>query len=514
MGCTTILAGIKATYDGSTMIARNDDSGAEGFTPKRLEIVTPERQPRHYRSVLSHVEVDLPDNPMRYSAVPNALEGRGIWAGAGVNAANVAMTATETICSNERVLGADPLVFYIPADGDEPEQPGGIGEEDLVTLVLPYIRSAREGVLRTGELLARYGTYEMNGIAFSDVREIWWMETIGGHHWIARRVPDDRYVVMPNQSGIDHFDLADAFGEKKEYLCSPDLREWMRDNYLDLTMDPSPCTGRDGEAENNPSRVFNPRDAFGTHTDADRLYNTPRAWYICRCLNPRTYTWDGPEAEYGPMDDDLPWSLRPEKKITVEDIKYLLSSHFQGTPHDPYGTAGDEFTRRAFRTIGINRTDFLALLQLRPYMPEEICALEWLTYGSNAFNSFAPLYPNVGDVPAYLSRTCQNIETDSFYWNCRLLGVLADAQFQRNKIHVERYQIRTMARAHEILNRYDKMIVQKTEEGAPDGGTDSIREAANEELAAMMREETREVLSIVLDEASKGMKNAYDRSDA
>ncbi len=29
----------------------------------------------------------------------------------------------------------------------------------------------------------------MNGIALSDHDEIWWLETIGGHHWIKRRVP-------------------------------------------------------------------------------------------------------------------------------------------------------------------------------------------------------------------------------------------------------------------------------------------------------------------------------------
>ncbi|MFR5029034.1 MAG: C69 family dipeptidase [Coprococcus sp.] len=32
---------------------------------------------------------------------------------------------------------------------------------------------------RLGSLLERYGTYEMNGIAFQDVDEIWWLETIG-----------------------------------------------------------------------------------------------------------------------------------------------------------------------------------------------------------------------------------------------------------------------------------------------------------------------------------------------
>ena len=132
------------------------------------------------------------------------------------------MTATETITSNARVQGADPLVKE------------GIGEEDLVTLVLPYIRSAREGVERLGALLERYGTYEMNGIGFQDLEEIWWFESIGGHHWIAKRVPDECYVVMPNQQGIDFFDLADAFGAKEEHLCSADLLDLLQRIYLYL----------------------------------------------------------------------------------------------------------------------------------------------------------------------------------------------------------------------------------------------------------------------------------------
>ena len=205
MACTTILVGRKASYDGSTMIARNDDSGSGHFTPKKFVVVPPQEHPAVYRSVLSHVEVELPGSPMRMTAMPNAVEGKGIWAAGGVNEAGVGMTATETITSNPRVLGADPLVEYIPAKDGQPEVPGGIGEEDIVYLVLPYIHTAREGVLRLGKLLEKYGTYEMNGIAFQDVHEIWWLETIGGHHWIAKRVPDDAYVVMPNQLGIDQF---------------------------------------------------------------------------------------------------------------------------------------------------------------------------------------------------------------------------------------------------------------------------------------------------------------------
>ena len=228
MACTTILVGKDASYDGSTIIARNEDSANGEFCPKRFIVVKPDEQPRHYKSVLSHVEVDLPDEPLQYTAVPNADLKEGIWGEAGVNEANVAMSATETLTTNERVLGADPFVELTPAkgkegeDGYEPEVPGGIGEEDFLTLVLPYVKTAREGVARLGALLEQYGTYEMNGVAFSDVDEIWWLETVGGHHWIAKRVPDEAYVTMPNQLGIDEFDLDDALGDQEEHMCSAD----------------------------------------------------------------------------------------------------------------------------------------------------------------------------------------------------------------------------------------------------------------------------------------------------
>ncbi len=87
---------------------------------------------------------------------------------------------------------------------------------------------------RLAALLEQYGTYESNGIAFNDENEVWWLETIGGHHWIARRVPDDRVVINPNQFGMDEFDLEDAFGAQRAHLCSKDLREFIAENNLDL----------------------------------------------------------------------------------------------------------------------------------------------------------------------------------------------------------------------------------------------------------------------------------------
>ena len=99
MACTTILVGKKASYDGSTMIARNDDSPSGAYMPKKFVVIHPEDQPKVYESVISHVKIELPENPMRYTAMPNAVKGEGIWAASGVNEAQVGMTATETIQS-------------------------------------------------------------------------------------------------------------------------------------------------------------------------------------------------------------------------------------------------------------------------------------------------------------------------------------------------------------------------------------------------------------------------------
>ena len=539
MACTTILIGKEASYDGSTIVARNEDSPGGQFEPKRMQVVHPQDQPRVYTSVESHLTIELPEEPMRYSSVPDAIPGHGIWAAAGFNDANVGMSATETITSNERVLGADPLVEYIPARGKEgedgyaPATPGGLGEEDFVTLVLPYIRSAREGVQRLGSLLERYGTYEMNGIAFSDVDEIWWLETVGGHHWIAKRVPDDAYVTMPNQLGIDWFDLADAEGEQVEHMASPDLRAWMEEHHLDLTLrgdsffeddewdlldivEDEADGDEDGDElldlaiEIDPARaydIFNPREAFGSRSDSDHVYNTPRAWNMQRVLNPHD-GWDGPDAAYGPESDDIPWARIPERKLTIEDVKYVLSLHYQGTPYDPYGKQGDAATRSMYRPIGINRNGQLAVLQVRPYAPEESRCIQWMAFGSNPFNALVPLYANVDGFPEYLSNTTDRVTTESFYWSNRLVAALADARFHENAAHIERYQEKMGGCGHRMLHETDRLVA-----GMESGEVRAALERANEGMVAELREQTDALLGRVLHTTSLAMKNAFAMSD-
>lgn len=494
MACTTILVGKNASYDGSTMVARNEDSPSGIYNPKHFVIVLPQDQPRKYKSVISHLEIELPSNPLRYTCTPNMDHlAEGMWAAYGVNEKNVSMTATETITSNDRVLGADPLVNYQPAKDGKAEIPGGIGEEDIVSITLPYITSARHGVEYFGSLLKKYGTYEMNGIAFQDENEIWWLETIGGHNWIARRVADDEYVVMPNQLGIDYFDWEDALSDKKDFMCSDGLYDLVQKYHLDQRMD--------------KDEPFNPRHAFGSHSDSDHIYNTPRAWVLLRYFNPNTFVWDGENADYTPECDDLPWSLVPEKKITPDEVRYALANHYQGTPYDPYAKHGEK--RGKYRSIGVNRTNIMGLVQIRSYMTEKIKSLHYMSLGSGVFNAMVPFYINIDETPDYMASTPKLPCTGNFYWANRIIAALADAHYSENIMHIERYQATVANKTTELINRFDSEYISN-----PENKDESYFVSANKQIADFVEAKTNELLDKVLYTSSNLMHNAYSRSDA
>ncbi len=486
MPCTTILVGKKASYDGSTIISRNDDGG---YDTKKVIVVEPKDQPKKYKSVISHVEIELPKNPLRYTAVPNVSKKDGIWAASGINSKNVGMTATETITSNPRVVGADPYVKYEEKKKrGEKATPGGIGEEDIVSLVLPYIKSAKEGVQRLGSLLEKYGTYEANGIAFNDADEIWWLETIGGHHWIARKVPDDRVVIMPNQFGLDDFDFNDAYSLQKENMCSKDLKEFIEKNHLDL----------------NQNGEENPRLMFGSKQDSDHIYNTPRAWFMARFFMPRVYKWDGDGADYTPESNDIPWSFVPSFKVTIEDIKYLLSSYYQGTKYNPYDKNAE--CKGKYRTIGVPNSDVSAILQIRGYMPAKMQGVEWLSLGGSVFTACFPVYAGVSKLPKYISGTTKDVSTDYMYWSSRIIGALTDADYADNLIEDERYINKVFDASRKVLCEYDGKF-------ANGKARETDLEEANEKIVGMVQKESLSVLEKVLRNANNHMKSRYHRGD-
>lgn len=136
---------------------------------------------------------------------------------------------------------------------------------------------------------------------------------------------------------------------------------------------------------------------------------------MLKYMNPRSLKWEEPDAQYIPLSDDLPWCMVSEKKVTPEDVKYLLSSHYQGTEYDPYAAYGEKSMHGTFRSFGINRNDFMALIQMRPDEEKDMQAIEWVAYASNAFNVMAYFYTELTKTPDYLSGTAKEVSTDNFY---------------------------------------------------------------------------------------------------
>lgn len=467
--CTTILVGKDATIDGSTMIARSEDGGST-IIPEAFITVNPEDQPRHYQSVISKQKIDDEDllpNPMRYTSAPDASGKHGVWAAAGINEATVAMTATETITTNSRIQGIDPLV-----------EEGGLGEEDFVTLTLPYIKSAREGVKRLGYLVEKYGTYEMNGSAFADHDEVWYIETIGGHHWAARRIPDDAYVAAPNRLNIDFFD----FKDEENFMCSSDLLDLIEKYHL------------------NPDyQGYNLRHIFGSSTIKDAHYNNPRAWYIHRYFDPE---WEGT-----PADQDQPFITYAKKKISPEDIKFLESSHYQDTPYDVYSTTNTDAEKKLFRPIGINRNFETHILQIRNDVPEGLAGVQWLAFGPNTFNVFVPFYTNVTTTPASF-QTGPKFDLSKIFWVNKLNAQLGDTNYKVYSALEQAFEEETMAKLRKIENENDEAAKNLT-------GKDLQEklEEANQKMADLAYKASVDLTGEMVETGHGLMKLKYDLLD-
>ena len=223
-----------------------------------------------------------------------------------------------------------------------------------------------------------------------------------------------------------------------------------------------------------------------------------------RYLTPVSHRWEGEHAEYTPESDDIPWSFVPDRKVAAEDVKYLLSAHYQGTPYDPY-PAHDSGRRGIYRPIGINRTGVTSICQIRPDAPEAIRGVEWICFGSTTFSAMLPVYTNVAEMPGYLSGVTLNATTEDFYWVSRLIGALADPHYGACIQQIERYQNAVMTKGRRILLEYDRKIAES--------GDAALAAEANEALARMAKEQSTDTLNKILGEASARMRNGYNRAD-
>lgn len=377
--CTSILIGKDASIDGTIMIGRNED--AKAAWPKHMVVHQRGEMPNHFISKDTRLELDLPEESARYTATPEWTDKDGLFEEDGINEYDVAMSATESAYSNALVLGYDPLVE------------NGLNEEAMITVVLPYVKTAREGVQRLGNLIAKYGTGETNGVLFADNDEAWYFETGAGHYWVAQRIPDDSYAVVANQLAIQEID----FNDSANFMFHPGIQEFVEKH--DLNPDPS---------------TFNFRKIFGTADRSDAIYSEPRVWAGHQMFSPRQATDETPEST------ELPFIMKPDHKLSIFDAQNYLSNHYEGTEFDPLGHG--EYAHK-YRPISLAKTQESHILQMnRPG-----ANIHWLAMGVAAESTYVPFFNGITDTPAPYKRGKLPAQLNSAYWIFKHASVLVDS---------------------------------------------------------------------------------------
>lgn len=429
--CTSILVGKNATVDGSVIIGRNED--AKTAWPKHLSFNEHKIiENNHFKSKDNKFEMDLPKEHFSYSSTPEWTDKYGVFEEDGINEFHVAMSATESAYANDRVQSFDPF-----------DTEHGILEEAMVSVVLPYIKSARQGVKRLGEIVEKHASAEADGILFADKNEAWYMEIGSGHHWVAQRIPDDSYAVVANQLAIQEID----FNDSNNFLYSTGIQDFVYSHHL--------------WPENKP---FNFREIFGTHDDSDLAYNTPRVWSGQKLLSP--------SIEQDPESFYLPFTQKADRPISIQDAQRVLSDHYNGTPYDL--TNPKNKNQATYRPITVATTQESHLLQLRD---EDM--IHWLAMGIAAQSVYIPFYPQGTKVPTMFKYGKETYSANSAYWVFKLASVLVDRSWNKYATYLNNTQKDTNLALNKIRTKYDKLLTQEKNADK----IEALVNKANKELA-------------------------------
>lgn len=282
------------------------------------------------------------------------------------------ISATETIRIRDEVLAIDPFTE------------SGMSEGNIPRLVLPYIGSAKEGVLYLANMVEQYGMTSPEAVTFIDDDGIWYMEVLSGHQWAAHRLPDDEYACIGNDCLLDFYGPDDP----ENWLGSEGVIELAREagTYQEL----------DGRFHLALSYSAGKRD-----------YSQLRIWASRRFFN-------GAAPDSYDVDTQYAFSEKPDQKIALQDIFALTRDRHENTPYatDVVGNS---------RPIAIDRTGQAHFFQYKSgHVP-----VMWSCLSAPEFGVYLPVYSNVASLPDGLTVATADYDETSYSWQMRLISDLA-----------------------------------------------------------------------------------------
>lgn len=305
--------------------------------------------------------------------------------------------------------------------GGRPELTDSTGIIDygsLIYITLQRARTAREAIKVMTDLVQQYGYYSSGeSFTIADPNEIWIMEMIGkgpgirGAVWVAVRVPDDCISAHANQARIHRFDMND----KDNCIYSPDVVSFARERgYF-----------------NGVNKEFSFAEAYAPLDFGARRFCEARVWSYFNRFTDRGNEFL-PYIE-GDTDEPMPLFVRPNRKISVQDVKDMMRDHYEGTPLDisndfgagpykmPYRLSPLNFKvgdKEYFneRPISTQQTGFVFVAQMRADKPDAIGGVLWFGVDDANMTVFTPVYCCATKAPVCYTRV-DNADYITFSWN-------------------------------------------------------------------------------------------------
>ena len=397
--CCGFIIGRQLTKDGTTLFGRTEDypyypNG--GKHNKNFVVVDAKnyKEGDQLEDESNGFTYPHAASEMKYTATYDSARGdgsNGAFGEHGFNEAGVSMTSTVTAIPNKKVLKTDPLTE------------NGIPEAAMLDVVLPRVKSAREGVEFLAKVIEEKGSAEGNVVVFADQKETWYMEILSGHQYVAVKVPEDKYAVFANTYYLGHVDLND----KENVIASKDVEKVAKEsgNYK---------TDKDGN--------FHIAKSYGPekYAEGDRS----RTYAGITLLDPNskvTYEDDEYELFRSPTD--------PNKKFTLEDAFALQRNRFEHlngrfVPDDQIGVKkqGDDGSNDTVRkdqykyALGNENVIDAHVYQINPNLPKSFGGTVWLGMGPSRNTPYVPFYGNVKDTYEAFKPQTATYDPNSWYW--------------------------------------------------------------------------------------------------
>lgn len=431
--CTSIMVGKKASADGSVMTSHTCDSWYRTW----MKMQPAQEFPND--TVMSVYEGRM------HTEYPESLEG--MKETGKIPQARKVFRYLDTAypCLNEHQLAMGETTY---SGRDTMQNPKGIFMiEELQRIAMQRCSTAREAIKLMGELIKKYG-YGDSGecLTIADPNEVWIFEVQGegpdkvGGVWAAQRIPDDHIAVSANISRIGEID----FNDPENFMWSDNVKSVAKKMKL-----------WDGKEPFSFWKAYSGANYFGE----PKNYSV-RELYIMQQL--------APNAGFTNELAELPLSVRPEKKVSLEDLAHLLGSYYEGTPLNlsgklrvkntakkdstqtdlpdsivspranpwmrpdeiaVYEAMGDT-TMHNIRTVSVSWCAYSTIIQCRSWLPDAVGGVAWICLDNPGQSPRFPVFAGNTKLPKLLGVCGQHREReDAALWHYRKPNRLATVRW-------------------------------------------------------------------------------------